>query len=43
MKYLSVDYIVEETGAVEPLTNRCDAVSVKDNRHQIQASLTYTF
>jgi opacity protein-like surface antigen len=43
MKNLSVDYIDEETGAVETLTNRCDAVSVKDNRHQIQASLTYTF
>ena len=24
-------------------SNHCDAVSVKDNRHQIQASLTYTF
>ena len=24
-------------------SNFCDAVSVKDNRHQIQASLTYTF
>ena len=24
-------------------SNSCDAVSVKDNRHQIQASLTYTF
>lgn len=43
MKDLSVTYVDEATGASEELRNHCDAVSVKDNRHQIQASLVYTF
>ena len=43
MKDLAVTYVDEATGASEELRNHCDAVSVKDNRHQIQASLVYTF
>ena len=43
MKDLAVTYVDEATGTSEELRNHCDAVSVKDNRHQIQASLTYTF
>lgn len=43
MKDLVVTYVDEATGASEELRNHCDAVSVKDNRHQIQASLVYTF
>ena len=43
MKDLAVTYVDEATGSSEVLSNHCDAVSVKDNRHQIQASLTYSF
>lgn len=43
MKDLAVTYVDEASGASEELRNHCDAVSVKDNRHQIQASLVYTF
>jgi long-subunit fatty acid transport protein len=43
MKDLAVTYVDEATGSSEVLRNHCDAVSVKDNRHQIQASLVYTF
>ena len=43
MKDLAVTYVDEATGTSEELRNHCDAVSVKDNRHQIQASLVYTF
>lgn len=39
----SASYIDDATNQTVTLTNTCDAVSVKDNRHQIQASLTYTF
>lgn len=38
--------ILDEAGNVQDVvteSNHCDAVSVKDNRHQIQASLVYTF
>ena len=43
MKDLAVTYVDEASGTSEELRNHCDAVSVKDNRHQIQASLVYTF
>ena len=44
MKSYSAAYIVDETtGATETLINECNPVEVKDNRHQIMASLTYTF
>lgn len=43
MKDLSADYIDEDAGEIVTVSNHCDAVNVKDNRHQIQASLTYTF
>jgi len=43
MKDYSAAYIDEQSGEPVVLTNHCDAVNVKDNRHQIQASLTYTF
>ena len=43
MKDLSNTYVDEKTGNSVEVSNHCDAVSVKDNRHQIQASLTYTF
>ncbi len=51
MKDYSASYeydVLDDNGSVigtgiETLTNHCDAVSVKDNRHQIQCSLTYTF
>lgn len=43
MPNYSAAYIDEETGAMVTLTNSCNPVEVKDNRHQIMASLTYTF
>ncbi len=42
MPNLSTSY-VDDNGQTFSLTNHCDAVSVKDNRHQIQASLVYSF
>jgi Outer membrane protein transport protein (OMPP1/FadL/TodX). len=43
MPNYSAAYIDDETGATVTLTNSCNPVEVKDNRHQIMASLTYTF
>lgn len=34
---------VDDDGNTFALTNTCEKVSVKDNRHQIQASLVYSF
>ena len=39
----SAAYIDDETGQTVTLNNHCNAVEVKDNRHQIQCSLTYSF
>ena len=39
----SASYIDDETGQTVTLNNHCNPVEVKDNRHQIQCSLTYTF
>ena len=43
MKSYSAAYIDDETGETVTLVNGCNLVEVKDNRHQIMASLTYTF
>ena len=43
MPNYSAAYIDDETGKTVTLTNSCNPVEVKDNRHQIQCSLTYTF
>ncbi|MBP3776363.1 MAG: hemin receptor [Prevotella sp.] len=43
MKDYSAAFIDEDTNQTMTLNNHCDAVSVKDNRHQIQCSLTYSF
>lgn len=43
MKSYSAAYIDDETGETVTLVNGCNPVEVKDNRHQIMASLTYTF
>lgn len=42
MPDLSTAY-VDDDGNAFALTNTCEKVSVKDNRHQIQASLVYSF
>ena len=42
MPNLSTSY-VDDAGQAFSLTNTCEKVSVKDNRHQIQASLVYSF
>ena len=42
MPNLSATYI-DDDGQKFDITNTCDPVSVKDNRHQIQCSLTYSF
>jgi long-subunit fatty acid transport protein len=39
----SASYIDDETQQTVTLYNHCNPVEVKDNRHQIQCSLTYTF
>ena len=39
----SAAYIDDVTGQTVTLNNHCNAVEVKDNRHQIQCSLTYSF
>lgn len=43
MEDYSASYIDDETGQTITLNNHCNPVEVKDNRHQIQCSLTYTF
>ena len=43
MKQYSADYIDDVTGNVVTLTNSCEPVKVKDNRHQFLCTLSYTF
>lgn len=43
MPNLSTTYVDENKNPVEILINTCDPVRVKDNRHQLQCSLTYSF
>jgi hypothetical protein len=43
MKQYSADYIDDATGKVVTLTNSCEPVKVKDNRHQFICTLSYTF
>lgn len=43
MNGVSASYISDETGQTMALRNDCHAVSVKDNRHQLLCSLTYSF
>ena len=42
MNGLSASYI-DGNGQTQTLTNQCQAVKVKDNRHQLLATLSYTF
>ena len=39
----SAQYIDDATGQTMELSNQCSAVKVKDNRHQLLCTLTYTF
>ena len=43
MNGLSAQYISDNTGKTETLRNECSAVNVKDNRHQLQCTLSYSF
>ena len=43
MNGVSATYVSDETGRTMELRNDCHAVSVKDNRHQLLCSLTYSF
>jgi long-subunit fatty acid transport protein len=43
MNGISGNYISDETGQMMTLTNQCNPVTVKDNRHQLLCSLTYSF
>lgn len=43
MNGVSAHYISDETGQTMTLANECPAVKVKDNRHQLLCTLTYTF
>ena len=43
MNGLSGQYISDETGQLTTLSNHCAPVTVKDNRHQLLCSLTYSF
>jgi long-subunit fatty acid transport protein len=43
MNGVSATYASNDTGSVMELRNDCHAVSVKDNRHQLLCSLTYSF
>ncbi len=40
---LSASYIDAETGQTKTLTNECRSVGVKDNRHQLLCTLSYSF
>lgn len=42
-EYQPVDENGNDFGPVQTLTNKCKPVSVKDNRHQLLCSLTYSF
>lgn len=42
MKYYSASYI-DENENLQKVENSCEAVKVKDNRHQLLCTLTYTF
>ena len=43
MNGVSAKYIDDATGQTITLSNECQAVKVKDNRHQLLCTLTYTF
>lgn len=43
MRDYSAAYIDDVTGETVTLNNHCNAVEVKDNRHKLQATLTYSF
>ena len=43
MNGLSAQYISDETGKLETLSNHCNPVTVKDNRHQLLCTLSYSF
>jgi long-subunit fatty acid transport protein len=43
MNGVEAQYYDNVTGQLQVLRNDCPAVKVKDNRHQLQATLTYTF
>ena len=41
--YYETDANGQETGNIATVTNSCEPVKVKDNRHQLLCTLTYTF
>jgi hypothetical protein len=43
MRDISTSYIDDVTGQTVTLTNNCQPVKVKDNRHQLLCTLSYTF
>ena len=43
MRDISASYIDDATGQAVTLTNSCNPVKVKDNRHQLLCTLSYTF
>ncbi|MBR2151229.1 MAG: hemin receptor [Prevotella sp.] len=43
MNNLSAQYISDDTGKLMDLTNQCVPMRVKDNRHQLLCTLTYSF
>lgn len=43
MNNYSASYVDDATGQTVTLTNQCDAVKVKDQRHQLLCTLSYTF
>jgi hypothetical protein len=43
MRDISASYIDDVTGQTVTLTNSCKPVKVKDNRHQLLCTLSYTF
>ena len=43
MNGISAQYISDETGKLETLSNHCNPVTVKDNRHQLLCTLSYSF
>jgi hypothetical protein len=43
MNGVSAQYVSDETGREVTLANQASAVSVKDNRHQLLCTLSYSF
>lgn len=43
MNGISAQYISDETGKLETLSNHCNPATVKDNRHQLLCTLSYSF